>query len=100
MRYALVGDQKIEAKPKLRGSCPNCQSEMIAKCGRVKVSRWAHKGRPPCDPCWESETEWHRNWKDQFPAERQEISHVDQMTGIAAFADRFCGVKCTRAFLS
>jgi competence protein CoiA len=36
---------------------------------------WAHKGRLLCDPWWENETEWHRAWKDQFPADWQEIVH-------------------------
>jgi competence protein CoiA len=26
-----------------------------------------------CDPWWEPETEWHRGWKNQFPAHCQEI---------------------------
>ena len=33
------------------------------------------KGRRFCDPWWENETEWHRAWKDQFPADWQEIVH-------------------------
>lgn len=87
MRFALVDDQKTEAKPKLKGVCPHCESEMIARCGRVKVWHWAHKGNPPCDPWWESETEWHREWKDNFPIEWQEISHIDPNTGERHIAD-------------
>lgn len=87
MRYALVDGQRAEAAPKLRGTCQNCRSEMIAKCGRVKVWHWAHKGRPPCDPWWESETEWHRAWKDKFPAEWQEVGHTDPATGEKHIAD-------------
>ena len=87
MRYALVNAQKIEAQPKFKGVCPNCNSEMIAKCGRVKVWHWAHKGRPPCDPWWECETEWHRSWKDNFPVDWQEISHFDPVTGEKHIAD-------------
>ena len=60
---------------------------MIAKCGRVKVWHWAHKGRPPCDPWWESETQWHRDWKNQFPVEWQEVSHIDPQTGETHIAD-------------
>ena len=87
MRFAIVNNNKIEAKPKLKGLCPHCESEMIAKCGRVKVWHWAHKGNPPCDPWWESETEWHREWKNHFPVEWQEILHADPITGEKHIAD-------------
>jgi hypothetical protein len=26
-----------------------------------------------CDPWWENETDWHRDWKDQFPVDWQEV---------------------------
>jgi competence protein CoiA len=87
MRYALVEAEKAEAAPKSKGICPHCNSPMIAKCGRVKVWHWAHQGNPPCDPWWESETEWHRNWKDEFPKEWQEVSKVDSETGEKHIAD-------------
>jgi competence protein CoiA len=87
MRFALVDEQKAEATPRAKGVCPHCGSEMIAKCGRVKVWHWAHKGNPPCDPWWESETEWHREWKDEFPKDWQEISHIDPATGEKHIAD-------------
>ncbi len=87
MRFALVNGQKIEPQPKLRGSCPSCQGEMIARCGKVKVWHWAHKGKPPCDPWWETETEWHRAWKDNFPKEWQEIYLVNKADGTKHIAD-------------
>jgi competence protein CoiA len=87
MRYAVVDGERIEATPKAKGVCPHCQSEMVAKCGRVKVWHWSHKGNPPCDPWWEPETEWHREWKDKFPKEWQEISHIDLATGEKHIAD-------------
>jgi competence protein CoiA len=46
---------------------------MVAKCGERKAWHWAHKGPRDCDSWWENETEWHRNWKDQFPENWQEI---------------------------
>ncbi|WP_261337633.1 competence protein CoiA [Rhizobium leguminosarum] len=49
---------------------------MIAKCGTKKLHHWAHKGRLECDHWWEPETEWHRNWKNQFPKDWQEVRHV------------------------
>jgi competence protein CoiA len=46
---------------------------MVARCGEMRVRHWAHQGRRLCDPWWENETAWHRAWKDQFPADWQEI---------------------------
>jgi competence protein CoiA len=75
MKYALVNGQRQEAQPKLSGECPGCGSAMIAKCGerRLRVWHWAHEGGHDCDPWWENQTEWHRAWKNHFPAEWQEI---------------------------
>jgi competence protein CoiA len=60
---------------------------MIAKCGQVKFWHWSHTGNPLCDPWWESETEWHREWKDQFPKAWQDVSHVDPVSGEQNIAD-------------
>lgn len=46
---------------------------MVAKCGQVRIWHWAHQGGLRCDPWWENETEWHRNWKGQFPVDWQEF---------------------------
>lgn len=87
MRFALVNGEKTEAQPGARGTCSNCQSEMVAKCGRVKIWHWAHKGLLPCDPWWERETEWHRAWKDHFPIDWQEVVQIDTSTGEKHIAD-------------
>lgn len=77
MKYALVSGEKIEAFKGGKGICPNCGSEMIAKCGDIKINHWSHKGNRNCDTWWENETEWHRQWKNQFPKEWQEVIHYD-----------------------
>jgi competence protein CoiA len=87
MRFASVNGEKVEAQPKSKGVCLHCGSEMIAKCGRVKVWHWAYKGNLLCDHWWESETDWHRDWKSYFPNEWQEISQVDPNTGEMHIAD-------------
>jgi hypothetical protein len=46
---------------------------MVARCGEIRVWHWAHLGKRACDHWWEPETEWHRDWKDQFPVEWQEV---------------------------
>jgi competence protein CoiA len=76
MQYALVDGLRCEAVPGGRGLCPACGAAMIAKCGPRILHHWAHAGRRDCDPWWENETEWHRAWKNLFPAECREISHV------------------------
>ncbi len=75
MKFALVSGQRQEAQPNLSGQCPGCGRPTVAKCGEVRVRHWAHKGHRLCDPWWENETEWHRTWKDQFPADWQEVVH-------------------------
>lgn len=87
MKYALVNDTKTEATKGVKGVCPICDSELIAKCGEHKINHWAHKGTWNCDPWWEPETEWHRNWKDNYPSEWQEISLPDEQTGEKHIAD-------------
>ncbi len=75
MKYALVEGDRQEAQPGRSGSCPACGSSMIAKCGKLRVKHWAHQGKRNCDTWWENETEWHRNWKNQFPVDWQENVH-------------------------
>ena len=72
MKYAL--QKNIIAFPTTgaRGTCPNCGAGVVAKCGNIKIWHWAHQGRRHCDVWWENETEWHRQWKNQFPEEWQE----------------------------
>jgi len=75
MKFALVNGQRQEAQPSLSGECSVCGKPVIARCGEVRIRHWAHKGGRHCDQWWETETEWHRNWKNQFPVYWQEIGH-------------------------
>ena len=76
MQLAIVDDQRVEAFPGGRGECPICGSEMIAKCGPRVMHHWAHDRPKDCDPWWENETPWHREWKNQYPLECREVSHT------------------------
>ena len=87
MKFALVDNQKTEAKKGLKGLCPICQQSVIAKCGIFKTNHWAHKNLAHCDKWWENETEWHRQWKDLFPIEWQEFVAIDEKTGEKHIAD-------------
>jgi len=49
---------------------------MVAKCGPRVMHHWAHAGRRNCDPWWENETPWHREWKNIFPEQCRELSHT------------------------
>jgi competence protein CoiA len=78
MKFALVNGNKVGATKGAKGQCPSCGSDLIAKCGELKVNHWAHKGNRNCDPWWENETDWHRSWKDKFPIEWQEVVHISE----------------------
>ena len=82
MRYALSNEGRIEATPKANGICQCCGSDLIAKCGTQKIWHWAHKGKRNCDHWWENETQWHRDWKDNFPKEWQEVIHYPMECGM------------------
>lgn len=51
---------------------------MIAKCGPERIAHWAHRSTRSCDSWWERETAWHRDWKNQFPVECQEVVASDR----------------------
>ena len=77
MKFALANNKRIEATKGGKGECPSCESELVAKCGEIVIHHWAHMKK--CDDhWWENETEWHRNWKNEFPDEWQEIIHYDE----------------------
>jgi hypothetical protein len=76
MKFASIEGQRREAQPGLSGTCASCRETVVAKCGKLRVGHWAHKGVRVCDRWWESETEWHRNWKNEFPANWQEVVQI------------------------
>jgi Competence protein CoiA-like family len=86
MRYALAAGERAEATPKAQAVCPGCGAEVIAKCGQIVDPYWSHRSSPECDPWWEPETRWHREWKSALaPADRQEV--VIERGGIRHRAD-------------
>ncbi len=97
MKYAIVGELKQEAQSGLSGECPVCRATTIAKCGEKYIWHWAHKGKRNCDHWWENETKWHRNWKNQFPAERQEVVQIAD-DGEKHIADVKTGQGCVIEF--
>src|SRR6266436_97087 len=87
MRFALAGGQRVEAYAGGRGTCRRCNGEVIAKCGTHRVAHWAHRGMRDCDTWAEKETDWHRAWKNNFPAECQEFIQHDGQSGEKHVAD-------------
>lgn len=87
MKFAIVNGTKAEATKGLKGICPSCGAELIAKCGEHKINHWAHKASRNCDPWWEPETDWHRTWKNNYPIEWQEVILSDEITGEKHIAD-------------
>lgn len=76
MKFANFQGQRSEAEPgRTPATCLSCGAAVIAKCGDHRVWHWAHRGARLCDQWWEPETEWHRNWKNEFPAGWQEVIH-------------------------
>jgi competence CoiA-like predicted nuclease len=73
MIWALKNNEKTKATPKEKAICPLCNEEVISKCGEIKVWHWSHKADFDCDSFGEPETEWHINWKNNFPKEQQEV---------------------------
>ena len=87
MLTAEVNGNRSRPIPGVVGNCPFCQSEMIARCGEVRVHHWAHKSKSDCDPWWEPETDWHMNWKNEFPLRWQERILLDEPTSEKHIAD-------------
>ena len=87
MKFAIHDGKRKEAKASLEGAlCPVCKAEVIAKCGNININHWAHKSKKKCDPWWENETPWHRDWKNEFPKDYQEVIHYSK-TGEKHVAD-------------
>ena len=88
MKFALYGGERVEAEATLKGAvCQVCKAEVIAKCGNIKIHHWAHKSKRKCDHWWENETQWHRDWKNQFPEDWQEEILYNSETGEKHIAD-------------
>ena len=76
MQYANVNGERREASPNAKGECPLCGSEVISKCGNIKVHHWAHvSGSDECESGKESESKEHRVFKEQFPEWCREVVH-------------------------
>lgn len=72
--YGIFNNKRIRASPLIKGvTCEICKEILISKCGRIKIWHFAHKSQNDCDDWYEPESEWHMNWKNEFPMECQEV---------------------------
>lgn len=85
MLFAIINNDKVEAKPKTIGVCPLCERTVFSKCGELNVWHWAHHKDESCDSWYEPETEWHKNWKLIFGKENCEI--IISKDGVRHIAD-------------
>lgn len=66
----------IKVKPEFSGqiaTCSFCNGKVVGHCGAIYIWHWQHKKKELCDVWKEPETEWHREWKSQFPEDWQEV---------------------------
>jgi competence CoiA-like predicted nuclease len=75
MLYAASeSGEKIFPVKQGRAFCPFCRSIAIAKCGEIYAHHWAHETNKECDEWYESESDWHLNWKSMFSKEYVEVT--------------------------
>lgn len=74
MLYA-IDENRLKIKPSKgkNAICPYCFEKVIAACGQINIHHWRHENITNCDPWKEHETEWHRQWKQNFPENWREI---------------------------
>ncbi|RDC57905.1 competence protein [Pedobacter chinensis] len=77
MQYALLNGERIHAIKGKSAICIGCGQKVFAKCGSIKIHHWAHAFLANCDSWWESETIWHREWKEKFPEHFREVNFYD-----------------------
>lgn len=76
MQFAIDENNKriIPLYSGQRAKCECCYGVLVAHCGDIRIAHWQHLNiDKDCDPWQEHETQWHRDWKSQFPSEWQEV---------------------------
>ncbi|MCB2170992.1 MAG: hypothetical protein KQI78_25315 [Deltaproteobacteria bacterium] len=87
MKYGIIEGYRSLPKPRMKGQCPVCGNDVVSKCGNKTIWHWAHVAKKHCDSWWENETQWHRDWKDKYPTEWQEVVLFDEISGEKHIAD-------------
>lgn len=64
---------KVVAGPGSQAFCPHCGEKLMPKCGSINIWHWSHKFFTDCDNWHEPETQWHFDWKREFPKNQTEV---------------------------
>lgn len=79
MLYALINNKKVRPKHTgERAACPFTGSEMISKCGDIKIHHWAYKVAPEGFKYKSKDTNWYLEWKSKFDPKICEIMYTDK----------------------
>ena len=86
MKFGRLNGERVRPEPHLKGvRCPKCDTELVAKCGKIRAFHWAHKNKLQCDDWMEDDNEWRDSWLNEFEDDWQE-SLIDR-GGVSHFAD-------------
>lgn len=66
-------NKRISPESGKTGFCQLCKQKVRAYCGEINIDHWRHIKIQNCDSWSEGETEWHREWKKEFPDDWQEV---------------------------
>jgi hypothetical protein len=73
MQYAKLGNERVLPAKGMRAVCPQCNGEVLSKCGSIKIHHWAHIIKD-CDLWAEPITDWHIGWQSLVPEENREVT--------------------------
>ncbi len=66
-------NKRISPEKGKLGFCQLCRQRVRAYCGEINIHHWRHIEIQNCDSWNDGETEWHREWKNEFPDDWQEV---------------------------
>src|SRR4030042_5208785 len=73
MEFALSENNvRIRATPGAEGFCSLCGKRLIPHRHHRYPNHWAHNKGEECDPWWENQSAWHRNWENQVDEQFRE----------------------------
>jgi len=83
-------NQKISATPNTIAFCPICNVQLRPKCGAINIWHFAHTTKDACDPWYEPESDWHREWKQFIDNNHREV--IITLNGEKHIADIVTGI--------
>ncbi len=80
MLYGTTKNGKERATKSGAANCPECNEELIPKCGEINIWHWAHRPGSDCNYDPGEMCAWHIDWQDYFDAAHSEV----RMNGLVA----------------